>query len=141
MTTAPLECFDCAPISRARPCVRSLACWWKEVRELEDLLGYVRSSLRARDLWDELVASEIPSPQLALYVELRCAAEAWERITNGRRTLYPSLLDRFVLTAETNGLPLPHAAILVAFRLRQRLIGMQRERIDGENGNRNGYTR
>src|SRR3954469_9969134 len=96
MTAAPLECNDCQDSNHVRPCVRSLACWWREVRELEKLLGYARSSLYVRDAWDHLLACEVPSPQPALYVELRSCAETWTRLSQGHRGVFPSLLNRFV---------------------------------------------
>ena len=125
MTSAPLECADCRGAGHVRPCVRSLACWWKEVQELEKSLGYARSSLRARDAWDELIASEIPAPHPALYIELRGAVATWERITHGQRVVHPSLLDRFVMAADTDDLGLMEYSVLAAFRLRQRLCGMR----------------
>lgn len=131
MTAAPLECVDCGEADHVRPCVRSLACWWREVRELEELLGYSRSSLLARDAWDELLAVEVPAPQMALYVELRACVETWTRILLGQRAIRPTLLDQFVLIASTEGLNLPHYSVLAAFRLRQHLCGMrQNERLE-----------
>jgi len=44
-------------LEEVRPCVASLACWWREVQALEELLGYGRSSIAARAAWDELLAS------------------------------------------------------------------------------------
>jgi hypothetical protein len=125
MTAAPLECLDCQAGDHVRPCVRSLACWWREARELEHLLGYARSSLRARDAWDELLAAEVPSPRTALYVELRSCIETWTRLSDARRGVYPSLLNRLVEVATVDSLELPHYAVLAAFRLRQRLSGMR----------------
>src|SRR2546423_603029 len=118
MTAAPLECIGCHGDDHVRPCIRSLACWWKEVRELEELLGYSRSSLRARDAWDELLAAEVPAPRTALYVELRACVEMWTRISRGQRAIYPSLLDRLILIAEGDDLLLPQYSVLAAFRLR-----------------------
>lgn len=127
MIAAPLECPDCHAGNHVRPCVRSLACWWKEVRELEVLLGYERSSIRARDMWDELIASEVPAPQPALYIELRGAVQLWKRITATRRLVCPTLLDRFICVASREHLSLPNHALLTAFRLRQVLYGTETE--------------
>jgi|GEM_PF-2220572 len=106
-----------------RPCVASLACWWKEVQELEELLGYGRSSVPARAAWDELLASEILIPRQALYVELRACVRVWERISAGQPVIFPSLLDRLVWVAVAESLPLSRFGVLAAFRLRQRLCG------------------
>ena len=125
MTAAPLECLDCREGDHVRPCVRSLACWWREVRELEQLLGYARSSLHTRDAWDQLLASEVPAPQPALYIELRSCVEMWARLCRARRAVYPSLLNRLVEVAATEGLAMPAYATLAAFRLRQHLCGMR----------------
>jgi len=109
----------------ARPCVASLACWWREVQELEELLGYGRSSLAARAAWDEVLASEILMPHQALYVELRACVRVWERISAGQPLIYPSLLERLLWVAVAEELLLPEYGILAAFRLRQRLCGMR----------------
>ena len=123
MTTALLECPpDASENLHVRPCVSSLACWWKEIRELEEELGYQRSSLRARDAWDDLLAAEIPSPREALYVELRACVNTWRRITQGKGVVYPALLDHLVWVAAVENLSLPKFAVLAAFRLRQRLL-------------------
>ena len=113
-------------VEEVRPCVASLACWWREVQELQELLGYSRSSLAARTAWDELLASEMLIPHQALYVELRACVRVWERISAGRPVVYPSLLDRLVWVAVAEELPLPRFGVLAAFRLRQSLCGMQR---------------
>jgi len=108
-------------LEEARPCVASLACWWKEVQELEELLGYSRSSIAARAAWDDLLAAEILIPHQALYVELRGCVRVWERISVGQSIIFPSLLDRLVCVAVAEELPLPRFGVLAAFRLRQRL--------------------
>jgi len=125
MRVAWLECDSYTDAAHARPCVQSLACWWSEVQELELLLDYNRSSLRARQVWDALLACELLTPQPALYVELRACAASWTRMTRGLSFVYPSLLDRFVQTADSESLPLPKYAVLAAFRLRQRLCGVR----------------
>lgn len=127
MGTALLECEELWEEQHVRPCVTSLACWWREIRELEELLGYDRSSLQARDAWDELLAAEIPAPREALYVELRDCVNTWQRITRGQGIVCSSLLERLVWVANAEGLALPQYAVLAAFRLRQRLCGMRRE--------------
>jgi len=122
MPTALLECPPEEGESlHIRPCVTSLACWWKEIRELEELLAYERSSLQARDAWDDLLASEIPAPREALYVELRECVNTWRRNTQGKGIVHPSLLDYLVWVAAVENLSLPKFAVLAAFRLRQRL--------------------
>lgn len=126
MGTAPLQCEELWEEQHVRPCVISLACWWREIRELEELLGYERSSLRARDAWDQLLAAEIPAPRDALYIELRDCVNTWRRISRGQATRYPSLLDRLVLVATEENLPLPELAVLAALRLRQQLIGLSK---------------
>ena len=125
MIAAALECPDCEAGNHVRPCVKSLACWWKEVRELEVLLGYERSSIRAQEMWDELIASEVPAPQPALYIELRCVVQVWKRITASRRLVCPTLLDRFICVASSEHLSLPSHALLTAFRLHQILVGTE----------------
>jgi hypothetical protein len=127
MKTALLECPESWEQEHARPCITSLACWWREIRELEELLGYARSSLAARDVWDELLAAEILFPREALYVELRDCVRTWQRVSRGQGIVCPSLLERFVWVGTAEELPLPQYAVLVAFRLRQRLCGMRRE--------------
>jgi len=127
MATAPLECEELWEEEHVRPCVSSLACWWREIRELEELLGYERSSLQARDAWDELLAAEILAPREALYVELRDCVNTWRRISRGQGMVYPSLLERLVWTSLGDRLPLPQYGVLAAFRLRQRLCGMLRD--------------
>jgi hypothetical protein len=94
------------------------------VRELEKILEYARASLRARDAWDELIASEVPAPRHSLYVELRAASEVHAGMTRAKRCIHPSLLDQLLMTAEAQHLGLPEYAILAAFRLRQRLSGI-----------------
>ncbi len=85
MTAALLNCENDWEQEHVRPCVTSLACWWKEIRELEILLGYNRSTLAACQAWDEILASEIPSPCEALYAELRACVGLWHRLAKGRR--------------------------------------------------------
>jgi hypothetical protein len=118
---ALLEQIENWEVEEVRPCVASLACWWREVQELEELLGYSRSSLAARAAWDELLAAEILIPHQALYVELRACVMVWERISAGQAIAFLSLLDRLVRVAIAEDLPLPRFGVLAAFRLRQRL--------------------
>jgi len=125
MATALLECPEPFEEEHSRPCVSSLACWWREIRELEELLGYGRSSLAARDVWDELLTAEILFPREALYVELRDCVRTWQRVSRGQGIVCPSLLDRLVWMATAEGLSLPGYAVLAAFRLRQRLCGCE----------------
>jgi hypothetical protein len=126
MKTALLECPTPSVDEHVRPCITSMACWWREIRELEVLLGYENASLQARDVWDELLAAEIPAPREALYGELRECVKSWQRISRGQGILYPPLLDRFVWVAMAEQLALPQYAPLAAFRLRQRLCGMRK---------------
>ena len=123
--TALLEQIENWEVEEVRPCIASLCCWWREVHELEESLGYVRSSLEARAAWDELLSSEILSPHKALYVELRMCVQLWRRISAGQPDLFPTLMDRLVWVAVAEDLPLPQFALLAAFRLRQRIIGMR----------------
>jgi len=123
---ALLERVENWEVEEVRPCVASLACWWREVQELEELLGYGRSSTTARAAWDELLAAEIIIPHQALYVELRACVAVWERISTGQPVVFPSLLDRLVWVAVAEELPLPRFGVLAAFRLRQRLCGVRR---------------
>ena len=109
-------------VEEVRPCVASIACWWREVRELEELLGYGRSYPASRAAWDDLLAAEILIPHQALYVELRACVRVWERISAGQPVVSPSILDRFVWVAVADDLPLPKLGVLAAFRLRQRLF-------------------
>lgn len=124
MGTAPLQCEELWEEQHVRPCVISLACWWREIRELEELLGYERSSLRARDAWDELLAAEILAPREALYIELRDCVNTWRQIARRRGIVYPSLLERLFAISELERLPLPQYGVLAAFRLRQQLCGL-----------------
>jgi hypothetical protein len=123
--TALLEQIENWEVEEVRPCIASLGCWWREVHELEESLGYLRSSLEARVAWDELLSSEILSPQKALYVELRACVQLWQRISAGQPDPFPSLMDRLVWVAVAEDLPLPRFGILTAFRLRQRLVGIR----------------
>jgi hypothetical protein len=123
---ALLERIEDLKLDEVRPCVASLACWWKEVQELEGRLGYSRSSLAARAAWDELLASEILIPHQALYLELRTCVAVWARISAGQPIVIPSLLDRLAWVALADNLPLPQFGVLAAFRLRQRLCGVRR---------------
>lgn len=136
MTAALLNCENDWEGEHVRPCVTSLACWWKEIHELEILLGYDRSTLAACQAWDELLASEIPVPRPALYIELRACVRMWNRVSHGQRVVYPTLLDRLLETAVADDLPFPECSILAAFRLRQRLSGMASPQISMRNGNR-----
>jgi hypothetical protein len=121
MATAPLECEELRQQHHVRPCVISMACWWREIRELEKAMEYNRSSVAARDAWDELLASEILLPHEALYVELRGCVQAWRRITRHNPLLYPSLVDQLVQVSIFEQLDLTRYGILAAFRLRQRI--------------------
>jgi len=123
--TALLQQIEKLEEDEVRPCIASLGCWWREVHELEESLGYLRSSPEARAAWDELLALEILSPHKALYVELRACVRLWRRISDGQPDLFPSLMDRLVWVAVAEDLPLPRFGLLAAFRLRQRIIGMR----------------
>ena len=125
MTAALLECEDYWEEEHGRPCVTSLACWWREIQELEALLGYRRSTLAACQAWDEILASEIPAPCEALYSELRACVRLWRRLSQGRRLVYPTLLDRLVSISIADRLALPQYGLLTAFRLRQSLCGIR----------------
>jgi hypothetical protein len=124
--TVLLQQIEKLEVEEVRPCIASLGSWWREVQELEELLGYGRSYLASRIAWDDLLASEILNPHQALYVELRSCVAVWERISAGRQLLSPSLLDRFVWVAIAEDLPLPKYGSLAAFRLVQRLSCMRR---------------
>jgi hypothetical protein len=121
MTAALLACEKQHVEPDLSPCVTSLACWWREIGDLEQLLGYARSTRAGRDAWDALVVSEVPAPNLALYVELRACVGLWQRLTSGRAMVWPSLLDRLLAVAEAERLDLSRYGLLAAFRLRQAL--------------------
>lgn len=123
---ALLERVEDLELDEVRPCVASLACWWREVQELEELLGYGRSYPASRAAWDDLLASEILIPHQALYVELRACVRVWEQISASKPDVYPSLLDRLVWVAVAEELPLARFGVLAAFRMRQRLCGVSR---------------
>jgi len=118
---ADLQYVEGVELEEIRPCVASLGCWWREVQELEELLGYDCSSLNARAAWDELLASEILLPHPALYVELRACVHNWRELTRGTQANYPSLLERFFQIAVKENLEPTKYGVLVAFRMRQHL--------------------
>ncbi len=134
MTTAPLHCQNALEDERARPCVTSLASWWKEVSELEGSMGYRCSTLAACQAWDQLLASEIPAPHVALYVELRACVKLWNQLSPERPHAYPTLLDRFYWAAIADGLSVTKYGVLAAFRLRQHLSGMRAASNEVKNG-------
>ena len=125
MTVALLNCIDEWEEDHLRPCVTSLACWWREIGELEILLGYHGSTMAACRAWNDILASEILSPCEALYAELRACVGQWRRIATEQEPVHPSLLDGLLWTAMADDLPLPKYALLAAFRLRQRLCEIQ----------------
>jgi|GEM_PF-5153815 len=125
MAVALLNCIDEWEEDHLRPCVTSLACWWREIGELEILLGYHGSTMAACQAWNEILASEILSPCEALYAELRACVGQWRRTDMEQEPVHPSLLDGLLWTAMADDLPLPKYALLAAFRLRQRLCEMR----------------
>jgi hypothetical protein len=125
MATAPLNCENDLEEEHVRPCVTSLACWWKEIRGLETSMGYSRSTLGACQAWDALLASEVPAPRPALYIELRACVQLWNQMSQEQRPVFPTLLDRFYWAATTEGLSMTEYAVLAAFRLRQHLCGVR----------------
>lgn len=125
MATALLNCVNDLEAEHVRPCVTSLACWWKEIRELEVLMDYNRSTLAACQAWDALLASEIPAPRPALYIELRACVQLWNQLSHERRPVFPTLLDRFYRAATADDLSVTEYGVLAAFRLRQHLCGLQ----------------
>jgi hypothetical protein len=124
---ALLEQIENWEVEEVRPCVASLACWWREVQELEELLGYGRSYPASRAAWDDLLTSEILVPHQALYVELRACVRASERNSAGQPGGSPSLLDRLVWVSVAEDLSLATYGVLAAFRLRRRLMETLRE--------------
>lgn len=110
------------------PCrsnVTSLASWWREVQELEVLLGYDGSSPASRKAWDAILACEVPAPRAALYLLLRDCVHLWQTIAAEREADPCPLLDSFVGVAVAERLILPTYAVLVAFQLRRQLFGLR----------------
>ena len=134
MTAALLACEKEHIEPDLSPCVTSLACWWREIGDLEQLLGYARSTRAGRDAWDALVVSEVPAPNLALYVELRACVGHWQRLTSGRAMVWPSLLDRLHAVASAERLDLSRYGLLAAFRLRHELKSLETSLTGRRNG-------
>jgi len=99
--------------------VERLSSWWRDTVEIEQDLDYRSSSPWSRAAWDDLVAKLLLAPSEALYRELRDCVGLWLAKRQGMPS--HTLLDAFVATAWREGLSLADQAILVAFRLRQRL--------------------
>lgn len=101
--------------------VFQLSDWWKATVALEKELDYVHSDACARAAWDDLVGRLMLARSELLYRALMDCVRLWR---TQRLRLPPSwgtLLDAYVATAWEEGLSLTDFAILVAFRLRQRL--------------------
>ena len=105
-------------VRHPRNCVCCLACWWREMHELEIILEYHRSSAAAQLEWDGILSVEIPHPNPALGIEVRACREVRNKVPASAAIARGTLLDEIVATASSETLRLPQFALLAIFRLR-----------------------